>query len=128
MKCPHCLVEYHHEPTESFVGEDINGGWKLLTDKCPACKRHVFEFKTRKWKQEGGGGAWEENQFLVYPKHYTARPISEDVPKDFADDFNEAVLVLPYSPKASAALSRRCLQHILREKGGFTARTLDQEI
>ena len=33
------------------------------------------------------------------------------------DDYEEAALVLSISPKASAALSRRCLQTILREHG-----------
>lgn len=44
------------------------------------------------------------------------------------EHFNEACLVARDSPKASAALSRRLLQHILREKGGFRERTLDKEI
>ena len=41
-----------------------------------------------------------------------------EVPEDFAEDYREACLVIADSPKASAALSRRCLQHILREKAG----------
>jgi hypothetical protein len=32
------------------------------------------------------------------------------------------------SPKASAALSRRCLQHIIREKAKITRKDLAQEI
>ncbi len=36
--------------------------------------------------------------------------------------------MLSDSPKASAALSRRCLQHLLREKGEFRKRNLDEEI
>jgi len=32
------------------------------------------------------------------------------------------------SPKASAALSRRCLQQIIREKAGITKRDLNAEI
>ena len=39
-----------------------------------------------------------------------------EVPPEFAGDYLEACLVIADSPKASAALSRRCLQHILREK------------
>ena len=51
-----------------------------------------------------------------------------EVPREFAEDYEEAQLVLKYSPKSSAALSRRCLQHILREKAGATGRNLYQEI
>lgn len=39
------------------------------------------------------------------------------VPPKVKADYEEACLVLPVSNKASAALSRRCLQAILREHG-----------
>jgi hypothetical protein len=44
------------------------------------------------------------------------------------DDYREAAEVLPISPKASAALSRRCLQSVLRDKGGVTPTDLYGEI
>ena len=50
------------------------------------------------------------------------------MPSEFAEDYAEACLVLADSPKASAALSRRCLQHILREKAGVKPGTLFDEI
>jgi Domain of unknown function (DUF4145) len=43
-------------------------------------------------------------------------------------DYSEACLVLPDSEKASAALSRRCLQHVLREKAGIKRGDLASEI
>ena len=43
-------------------------------------------------------------------------PAAPEVEPQFAEDYNEACLVLPFSPKASAALSRRCLQNIIRLK------------
>ena len=65
---------------------------------------------------------------LIRPKG-GARPLTPAVvSKDVADDYNEACLVLPDSPKASAALSRRCLQHILREKAGVKHGDLASEI
>jgi hypothetical protein len=39
------------------------------------------------------------------------------VPVEIAEDFNEAAAVLSLSPKASAALSRRCLQGLLKANG-----------
>jgi hypothetical protein len=39
------------------------------------------------------------------------------VPLAIANDYNEAALVLDLSPQASAALSRRCLQHLLENSG-----------
>ena len=52
----------------------------------------------------------------------------EEVPPEFAEDYEEAAAILERSPKASAALSRRCLQHILREKAGVQGRNLKEEI
>jgi hypothetical protein len=51
----------------------------------------------------------------VYPKGCSF-PISPlEVPKEIAIDYNEACLVLTDSPNASAALSRRCLQNLIRK-------------
>ena len=50
------------------------------------------------------------------------------VPSKFAEDYREACLVLDDSPKASAALSRRCLQYILQEKAGVKHENLAKEI
>ena len=55
---------------------------------------------------------------MVHPKGTNRPPVPANVPKDFGEDYHEACLVISDSPKASAALSRRCLQHILREKAG----------
>ena len=45
-----------------------------------------------------------------------------------AEDYNEACLVISDSPKASAALSRRCLQAILREAAKVKHSDLAREI
>lgn len=49
------------------------------------------------------------------------------MPPDIGQDYIEACRVLPFSAKASAALSRRCLQTILH-KHGYKARDLAKEI
>ena len=58
------------------------------------------------------------NLIMVYPKASGRPPVPTEVPPEFAEDYTEACLVISDSPKASAALSRRCLQHILRKKAG----------
>jgi len=55
-------------------------------------------------------------------------PVPSEVETIFASDYNEACLILTLSPKASAALSRRCLQNILREKAGVKKGDLANEI
>lgn len=68
------------------------------------------------------------DQFMVYPKGRARAPLDKRIPADLADDYRQAALVLPDSPKASAALSRRCLQHLLRDTAGIKKRNLDEEI
>ena len=64
---------------------------------------------------------------LVYPKSAGRPKADPAVPADLAEDFNEACLVLSDSPKASAALSRRCLQEVLKLQG-FTQHDLAKAI
>ncbi len=57
------------------------------------------------------------------------RSISLDiVPINIAQDYKEACAVLLYSPKASAALSCRCLQNILRDTANVKPSNLSKEI
>jgi hypothetical protein len=65
---------------------------------------------------------------MVRPKSALRPPPPVDVPKEFAVDYIEACLVISDSPKASAALSRRCLQHVLREKSCVKPSSLANEI
>ena len=64
---------------------------------------------------------------FAWPEGIARKPIPESVPSYIAEDYREAVLVIPWSAKASAALSRRCLQHLLHEKG-FVGTALEREI
>ena len=50
------------------------------------------------------------------------------MPERFANDYREACLTLPDSPKASAALRRRCLQDLLRENANIQHGNLANEI
>ena len=65
---------------------------------------------------------------LIHPKAVSRSPIPSEIPREFARDYAEACLVLADSEKASAALSRRCLQHLLRGKAGITEANLAGEI
>ncbi|MCH7575862.1 MAG: DUF4145 domain-containing protein [Candidatus Marinimicrobia bacterium] len=55
-------------------------------------------------------------------------PIGPEIPEDISADYYEACMVLDDSPKASAALSRRCLQHLLREHANVSPGNLADEI
>jgi hypothetical protein len=66
---------------------------------------------------------------LVYPKAVARKPLPPGIiPRDIEADYREACLVLADSAKASAALSRRCLQTILREHAKVKHQDLSKEI
>lgn len=69
-----------------------------------------------------------EESILVRPRGSSRPPCPDEVPKKFAGDYEEACLILSDSPKASAALSRRVLQNILREVANVKPRDLAREI
>src|SRR5262249_45753452 len=88
---------------------------------CAACGRTIVFLRTKY------SDAVRQDPFMVWPKA-TARPVPPEVPEAFAREFQEAALVLADSPKASAALSRRGLQRLLRDVAKVKAGRLVDEI
>lgn len=64
----------------------------------------------------------------LHPKAATPRPLPPEVPDPYAADYREAVAVLEINPKASAALSRRVLQAVLRDVAKVKQADLNSEI
>lgn len=122
MKCPHCLQNFHHDWQFLALPDDADGRWFSDHTKCPACGRLVVDLRA----VDKSGRCVERR--TVRPAAPSRTPLSADVPEVFAADYREACLVLTHSPKASAALSRRCLEGLLREKAGATARNLAEQI
>ncbi len=122
MKCPHCLTSFHKHLYNVDIGDAKGFRWSVIWQPCPECGEAIIILK----KYNANKHVWTER--TVNPKNVSRTPISKDVPIKFADDYKEACLVLADSPKASAALSRRCLQHILREKAGVKKSNLNNEI
>jgi hypothetical protein len=129
MICPFCFVRYAGEIMEApTVNSDSRGTyWKLKLRECPECHEVnvTLEFYS---PSITGAGIFCNKEILLYPRTGSRHSCSHEVPKEFADDYNEACLILDLSPKASAALGRRCLQHVLREKGEVTHGKLFNEI
>jgi hypothetical protein len=107
------------------VGVDVDGIWTLTVDTCPACQRFVLHLE--RYEGEGESRHLKES-ILVRPKGSFRPSAPPEVPKHIAEDYNEACLVIADSAKASAALSRRCLQNILREAAGIEDRDLAKAI
>lgn len=132
MKCPHCLVSFHEQSYSQILGEDKTSRWDVIHRQCPNCRKFIISLQEdyeRYDRPDGRGHTYHERrEFLCYPKGYTRTPLGPEVPKPFAEDYREACQTLSDSPKASAALSRRCLQHVLREKAGIKKGNLAEEI
>lgn len=121
MQCPHCLVHLHPQTQAVEISNTHSQGvWYAYSQICPSCLRISITLVG----QPPGSALIN---FIAYPKA-TARPVAPEVPDTYGQDFTEASLVLGDSPKASAALSRRCLQAIFRDKAGTKSNDLYDQI
>lgn len=128
MRCPHCDVGIHesfqrHQPF--VIG---NESWIASYQKCPECKATIIKLVANSLAPQGQTGYLMVPQFVAYPRNKSARPVPVGVTDPYKQDFEEAVAVLPLSAKASAALSRRNLQAIIRDKAGVKGKDLNVEI
>lgn len=123
MKCPHCNVEIYASFSNGHIADDTDFIWHVGSMVCPSCEKAIIMLS-------GHNLNLMNDQFeeIVYPKSTGRPPVPIEVDRHIAQDYTEACLVLKDSPKASAALSRRCLQNILREKAGVTKGDLSKEI
>lgn len=133
MKCPHCLVEFYSNVGWLHLGNDKEGHWAIEKYSCPNpdCNKFIVYLVQGhpRWGEGKLSGIDPVNKrFLVNPRGSNRPPVPPEVPTDFTEDYIEACRVLPDSPKASAALSRRCLQNILREKAMVKPSDLANEI
>jgi hypothetical protein len=124
MKCPHCLVAIHATWNEVSIGGDRDLAWKIAFSACPNCKKYIVHLLGINPSVVGASNV----DYLVYPKGIARSPLSDLVPGAYANDYKEACQVLLDSPKASAALSRRCLQNLLRNIATVKHSDLSREI
>ena len=141
MNCPYCGIRFALEGVNAdhsfphferlpFPGcgssrDEGDKEYSITSHKCPDCKGQIM------WLNElGRTGSGEKDVVsttLLFPKH-PIKQLPAEVPEKFAADFREANDTLPLSSKASAALSRRCLQNLIREKEDIVEKTLFAEV
>lgn len=86
---------------------------------CPnkVCRKFTLEISLYKLERDPGNrpaiGALIQSWPLI--PQSKAKSFPDCIPKVILDDYNEACLICNLSPKASATLSRRCLQGIIRD-------------
>ncbi len=136
MKCPHCLESFFENwESVSFAGtsktmiRDKRGMWRIIYCTCPSCDKLIARLGKAKGQiakalDQLGYYEW----VLVEPRSISRAPLPPEVPLEFTNDYRDACLTLTDSAKASAALSRRCLQNLLAEKAGTTKKNLVDQI
>lgn len=135
-QCPHCRTVVRFEgvtgrlengggmglPSVVAIPAASDLGGQLLRMRlvlCPACGNAIISLEEVKAQGQGGMPPFmaTKDEVLVWPRRASRPPVPKEVPPGIDADYEEAALVLADSPKASAALSRRCLQSVLRDQG-----------
>ncbi|MFN8414516.1 MAG: DUF4145 domain-containing protein [Anaerolineales bacterium] len=132
-KCLHCQTIVRFESTPNNRGDwhtNVIGGNEQLViayTHCPNCQKLIVTIEKINLDHENGNYITGE-EHIVWPISGGRAPAPQEVPNHISSDYNEASAVLQISAKASAALSRRCLQTILREAGKTKAKDLSAQI
>lgn len=100
-------------------------GWHYRITSCPSCNNKTIDIA--KVKVAAGGAFLPLSWQQVHPLGINRDPVPAEVPLSISQDYRESAQVLSLSPKASAALSRRCLQNVLHANG-YRDRNLFREI
>ena len=134
-KCPHCRTSARFIKAEAKDWEGKRDAYidsmmfargdeeclMIFSSVCPECHKPIAVLQRRR---KGEPAIREE--IAVYPLN-VVRTAPSEVPTSISEDFLEAAAVLSISEKASAALSRRCLQNVLKDQG-YTQRDLNDQI
>jgi hypothetical protein len=131
MICPHC--ELAVLPTQQWRTnardddtEDDPAATYIEAATCVNCRRLIVTKEDGEWI----GADFDVSTYqVIWPAGVKqGRTAPTEVPTDVANLFAEASVVLPLSPRASAALSRRCLQQVLTDAGGAPTGDLYKQI
>lgn len=129
-KCPYCNETFPLTFGTSFKetiyfnkGSGVperDSDVQLSICKCPNCHQYLINI-------EGIGDAVSDVNLQVRPLS-SAIQFPEYVPEGIRQDYEEACAIVNLSPKASATLSRRCIQSMIRDFWNITDKTLMKEI
>jgi hypothetical protein len=136
VKCPHCLENFHSDEDEQRIDleDDDEYHFEILKNTCPACHRIILRLVTEKIIQRGRNALVisrtisDVQEQPIHPRTPARRKLGPEIPKEYVTEYMEALAVLPDSAKASAAISRRLLQRLLREVVRVKPTDLSKEI
>jgi hypothetical protein len=128
--CPYCdrdtTITDTHDRGEFGVSLKNADGTRLFVHslivcpnpKCQKFTLRLLMYEAKFTRFQSGGGRFEQGNLieewsLIPPS--SAKVFPDYVPKVIRDDYTEACAIRDLSPKASATLSRRCLQGMIRD-------------
>lgn len=137
--CPYCqrdttITESNYTNSVSAFNDGNKDGLlafvtSTITCPNPECKEYTIRAALHRGAYEGGirakGVALAKWQLRP---NSSAKPLPDYIPRSIVEDYNEACLIRDLSPKASATLSRRCLQGMIRDFWGISKSRLIDEI
>ncbi len=140
MQCLHCgcNISVEEQSTEKKIWDDPIlqnnlGNYYLVANSivCPnnECKKLSLEVIIKQLERTISNDInWiEKHKFQLLPDSI-AKPFPEYVPEAIRKDYQDACRILNITPTASAALSRRCLQGMIRNCFQITGKNLYSEI
>lgn len=139
-KCPYCnqvaTITANNESSDTHVFDKNNKtdgklGIKSSVIVCPSNKCREYSISAALYEVE-----YKPNLIYIGKPLLTwnlkpqssAKPFPDYIPVPIRQDYEEACLISGLSPKASATLSRRCLQGIIRDFWGISKARLIDEI
>lgn len=139
-ECPFCgrlsVYDKIQKKNSAFIfdADTVHGAIQFRTwvNACPNkdCKEYTVLLAVNKVHENGSGGyrlGEEVESWLTRPQA-CVKTYPEFIPKAIRSDYQEAALIKELSPKASATLSRRCLQGMIRDFWGVKEKNLYEEI
>ena len=138
--CPFCsrdatMTDHStHERTSVLTLENAEGPGAVasffVVCPNPNCKRYSLTVFLCHAEQDGYNN-WQPGNLIqkwdLIPSS-KAKTLPTYIPEAIREDYSEAYSILSLSPKASATLSRRCLQGMIRDFFGVNFPTLKAEI
>ncbi len=130
--CPFCnntfpLISDTYSAMKSAFNEispvfpkDLDSSLLIHYYRCPNCNEHTIIV-------EGSGKQTAGIHVQLRPKS-KAKVFPNYVPSAIRQDYEESYSILELSPKASATLSRRCIQGMIHDKWNIKLKNLNQEI
>lgn len=137
--CPYCNSKttinhenFHTDESKLYIKNA--DGTKILDTKwitCPNADCNKLSLYVDLYEHKYVPHVWERGKFIrtwrLLPDT-DAKIFPAYIPKQLLQDYQEAHAILNLSPKASATLSRRCLQGIIRDYWGVSKPRLVDEI